>query len=50
MLTDEPQYIDYNHFARVTQLVHDVAVRVANLDHRVLVDKPKGNPNDRCRQ
>jgi Zn-dependent M28 family amino/carboxypeptidase len=50
MLTDEPQYIDYNHFARVAQLVHDVAVRVANLDRAVVVDKPKGNPNDRCRQ
>jgi len=50
MLTDEPQYIDYNHFARVAQLVLDVAVRVANLDHAVVVDKPKGNPNDRCRQ
>ncbi|MEP6507254.1 MAG: M20/M25/M40 family metallo-hydrolase [Gemmatimonadales bacterium] len=50
MLTDEPQYIDYNHFARVAQLVQDVAVKVANLDHAVVVDKPKGNPTDRCRQ
>jgi len=50
MLTDEPQYIDYNHFARVAQLVHDVAWKVGNLDHAVVVDKPKGNPNDRCRQ
>lgn len=50
MLTDEPQYINYSHFARVTQLVHDVAVRVANLDHAVVVDKAKGNPTDRCRQ
>ncbi len=50
MLTDEPQYIDYNHFARVAQLVHDVAWKVANLDHAVVVDKPKGDPNARCRQ
>jgi hypothetical protein len=49
-LTDEPQYIDYNHFARVAQLVLDVALRVANLDHAVVVDKPKGDPNARCRQ
>jgi hypothetical protein len=49
-LTDEPQYIDYNHFARVAQLVHDVALRVADLDHPVVVDKPKGDPNARCRQ
>ncbi len=50
MLTDEPQYIDYNHFARVAQLVRDVAMQVANLDHAVVVDKPKGDPNARCRQ
>ena len=50
MPTDEPQYIDYNHFARVAQLVHDVGLRVANLDHAVLVDKPKGDPTARCRQ
>ena len=50
MLTDEPQYIDYNHFARVAQLVHDVGMRVANLDHAVVVDKPKGDPTARCRQ
>jgi hypothetical protein len=49
-LTDEPQYIDYDHFARVTQLVHDIAARVANLDHRVLVDKPKPDPHGRCVQ
>ncbi len=49
-LTDEPQLIDYPHFARVTQLVYDVAQRVANLDHRVLVDKPKPAPTAACRQ
>jgi hypothetical protein len=49
-VTDEPQYIDYDHMARVGQLVHDVALRVANLDHRVVVDKPKPDPNAPCRQ
>jgi hypothetical protein len=49
-LTDEPQYIDYEHMARVAQLVHDVAVAVANLDHRVVVDKPKPDLNAPCRQ
>ncbi len=39
-VTDEAQYIDYDHMARVTQLVFDVAVRVADLDHRVKVDGP----------
>jgi peptidase M28-like protein len=49
-VTDEPQYIDYEHMARVGQLVHDVAQTVANLDHRPLVDKPKPDPNGRCQQ
>jgi len=49
-VTDEPQYIDYPHMARVGQLVHDVAVTVGNLDHRPLVDKPKPDPNGRCQQ
>ena len=49
-VTDEPQYIDYPHMARVGQLVHDIAVRVGNLDHRPVVDKPKPDPNGRCQQ
>ena len=39
--TDEPQYIQYSHMARVTQLIFDVAMKVADLDHRVVVDKEK---------
>jgi hypothetical protein len=49
-VTDEPQYIDYPHMARVGQLVRDIAVRVGNLDHRPLVDKAKPDPNGRCQQ
>ena len=49
-LTDEPQYIEYDHMARVAMLVHDVAVRVANLDHRIVVDKPKPDPRAMCKQ
>jgi len=49
-VTDEPQYIDYPHMARVGQLVHDVALKVANLDHRIVVDKEKPDPNGACRQ
>jgi len=48
--TDEPQYIDYNHYARIVNLVHDVADRVANLDHRPVVDKPKPDPKGSCVQ
>ena len=50
MLTDEPQYIDYPHLARVATLVHDIAVNVANLDHRPVVDKPKPDPYGSCQQ
>ncbi len=50
-VTDEPQYIQYEHMARVDKLVFDIAERVANLDHRVLVDQPKpDSPFARCQQ
>jgi hypothetical protein len=49
-LTDEAQYIDYPKMTRVTQLIHDIAETVADLDHRVVVDKPKPDPNAPCRQ
>ena len=49
-VTDEPQYIDYDQLARVATLVQDVGLRVANLDHRVVVDKPKPDPRGRCVQ
>jgi len=49
-LTDEPQYIDYDKLARVTQFIHDVTLRVANLDRRPVVDKPKPDPYGPCRQ
>jgi hypothetical protein len=49
-VTDEPQYIDYAHMARVGQLVYDIATKVGNLDHRVVVDKEKPDPNGACRQ
>ena len=49
-VTDEPQYIDYDGLARVSQLVYNMAARVANLDHRLVVDKPKPDPNGNCVQ
>jgi hypothetical protein len=49
-VTDEPQYIDYDHMVRVDRLVFDLALRVANLDHRVVVDKPKPDPHGVCKQ
>jgi len=49
-VTDEPQYIDYDDMARVTRLVYDAALKIANLDHRPVVDIPKGDPHAPCRQ
>jgi hypothetical protein len=49
-VTDEPQYIDYPRMTQVATLVRDAAVAVANLDHRITVDKPKPDPKGRCVQ
>ena len=49
-VTDEPQYIDYDKLANVSQFVHDVGLAVANLNHRVVVDKPKPDPRGNCVQ
>jgi hypothetical protein len=49
-LTDEPEYIDYPHMARVASFVHDLALTLANLDHRVVVDKSRPDPMGVCRQ
>jgi hypothetical protein len=49
-VTDEPQYIDYERMMRVDQLVADIALRVANLDHRIVVDKEKPDPKGSCQQ
>lgn len=49
-VTDEPQYLDYPHFASITQYLHDLTARVANLDQRPVVDKPKPDPAGACRQ
>ena len=49
-VTDEPQYINFPHLVKVASLVADVADRIANLDHRVVVDKPKPDPHGQCVQ
>jgi hypothetical protein len=38
-LTDEPQYIDYPHYARITSYIRDLAVTVANNPERPKVDR-----------
>jgi Zn-dependent M28 family amino/carboxypeptidase len=49
-VTDEPEYIDYDRMAQVATLVRDAAVKVADLDHRVVVDQPKPDPHGACKQ
>jgi peptidase M28-like protein len=49
-VTDEPQYIDFQRMAQVATLVRDAAIRIGDLDHRVVVDKPKPDPKGRCVQ
>jgi hypothetical protein len=50
MVTDEPQYIDYDKLREVTQFIHDVTVEIANRPARLVVDKPKPNPSGVCVQ
>lgn len=49
-VTDEPQYIDYPHMARVSSLVTDVAMNLADRPDRITVDKPKPDPKGSCQQ
>ncbi|MDB4907778.1 MAG: peptidase [Gemmatimonadetes bacterium] len=49
-VSDEPQYIDYPHMARVTKLVFDVANHVADQKDRPVVDHAKPDPQGACRQ
>jgi hypothetical protein len=50
MLTDEPQYIEFDKMVRVTQLIASVAEGVANRPARLVVDKPKPDPHGQCQQ
>jgi len=50
-VSDEPQYIDYPDYARLTQMVFDAALFVANADHRPRLDAPKPkDPHVPCKQ
>jgi Zn-dependent M28 family amino/carboxypeptidase len=50
MVSDEPQYIDYDHLALIAGFVRDVALSVGNMSHRPIVDHPKPDPQGGCRQ
>ncbi len=49
-LTDEPQFINYDKMAKIATFVANVALAVANDDHRLVVDKPKPDPTAPCKQ
>jgi Zn-dependent M28 family amino/carboxypeptidase len=49
-LTDEPQYLDYPHFAAITRFIGDVVRAVAERPTRLLVDKPVPPRGAPCRQ
>ena len=49
-VTDEPQYIDYDHMARIASFVADIGEAIANRAQRLVVDKPVPNPAGGCRQ
>ena len=50
VVTDEPQYINYDGLARVARFVRDVALALANRNDRVAVDGPVPNVLLPCRQ
>ncbi len=49
-LTDEAQYIDYPHMAKVATFVADLVQTVGNFGHRIVVDQTKPNPKGVCQQ
>ena len=49
-VSDESAYLNYDKYATVVRYVAALAGRVADLDHRVVVDKPKPDPEARCKQ
>ena len=49
-VTDEPQYLDYPKYSRIVNMVRGIADRIANLDHRIVVDQPKPDPRGSCVQ
>jgi hypothetical protein len=49
-VTDEVQYLDFTKYTTVTRFVADLAGRLADLDHRPVVDRPKPDPKAPCKQ
>ncbi len=49
-VTDEPQYLDYPHYARITNYLNDLLLTISDRAARPLVDKPVPSPWARCVQ
>lgn len=50
MVTDEPQYINYEHYYKVVSYVADLGKSIADRDQRLVVDQPKPDPKGECKQ
>ncbi len=50
MVSDEPQYIDYERLTSIGRYVRSLATTLANLDHRLTLDQPAPDPGAMCRQ
>ena len=50
MVSDEPQYLDYDHSAKVGNFVRDIVVASADRLQKYVVDGPKQDPRLPCRQ
>jgi hypothetical protein len=49
-VTDEPQYIAYPNYTRITNYLQALTLAVANRNERLVVDKPRPDPNASCQQ
>jgi hypothetical protein len=50
-VTDEPEYIDYVHMAKIGNFMYDLAGYLAAMDHRPRVDRPDlPDPGASCKQ
>lgn len=49
-LTDEPQYVDYVKLSKVSRFAFELSRSIADMDHRVIVNKPKPDPKAKCVQ
>ncbi|HMA24717.1 MAG TPA: M28 family peptidase [Gemmatimonadaceae bacterium] len=49
-VTDEPEYIDYPHMAKIGNFMYTLGSYVADMDHRPKVDHEVGDPKARCQQ